>query len=284
MAKSGYFGKIARRAEPRATALRPPSAVLRRWGQVGDVDYVATPVVGPRVESTPARVPVAPATVREPEVQVKRERIESAPAALPKQVTPEAPIATPARRTEEPSPPATKLTPQTRAFLEEPARAATPTPIPVEPPAPSKKGLPIFEDPILPKPFAPPVPELKGMEPPARRAQEDLLTVGPKVVDSPRVEPPKLEPKAAPRVEPVVQQVIQVTPVSPAPPQAVPPLPRAAEKPGTTLEIGSIEIRVTKEAPAPSVKPQRPARAAQAPAGSGRLSRGWQTPFGWRQG
>lgn len=289
MAKRGYFQKIAQRTFPTRRGLRPANALLKRWEQVGEVDYTPQTATTPVPMDTPrpavTRTSVEKAAA-EPEARVNRERLElPSPQKQPRTNAPQEELRdrevqldpNPSHQT------SARLKPEVRDFLSEPA-IQQPKKVTLaktqEPNLPqTHKDLPVFQERILPRPaFA------QDVEPATpKHADQKSVTEPVHEAQSPAVsEPQKLEPKTTVITEKHTETVVrELVPISPLPPEPRAPIPPARiEHHEPTIEIGSIEIQIAKPA---SQTVERQVRQVPVSQPVGRLSKGWQTAFGWRQ-
>lgn len=276
MARRSYFRKLAIRAEVADSPARPTNALLRRWSQVSDDTYSPSSVHSPPAppvyradRSVERSVPaLAPAQIGAPQ------ELEPAPARIAEQkstafrsdLEPSARPTAPHHESGRGRDKRAQLTDPVRRFLEEspiPKKSASPatttaqpllSPVASSPAEPARQARTVRNVPIAPKPTATPerVREVRAVEVREREVRHERVVT--------RLSPPSPIPRSAP---------------TSAPPSRT----------GPTVSIGTVEVRVTREAPAPArTAPAVPSPAPSRASSSGALTRGWQSFHGWRQG
>lgn len=243
MAKPSYFQAVITRGLD-AAPIRPASGLLTRWSQVSDMGSaparrVVRPTLAAEAQSTTAAPSQAPRFVQAPDDAITaRADGATSPLREPDGPLTEAPLER--RRREQASaqdgasPPVNQvrwINPQLQPM--QPTRPITPA---ASPPA------------RIPTPE-----QLADIQPGQRarlqRAQHQASTV-------PLVSPPAQErlPAQAAAEPKIVHERIERQVVMPPPLKPAQPVPPPAMKQATTVEIGSIEVRVIREvAPAPAV-------------------------------
>jgi hypothetical protein len=269
-------------AEPFAVAplLPPPTVSVPHERQDAappqPMPSMPPPVVATEIEpsavdgkTTPTDEP--PSTARAPDM--KPELTVASPA--PDETQPPAPVIADSVAPLSAAPPRLqrKSAPQRQAPS---AHTATPWPIRV--------ATPVAKPPAAERPLPPTdgtaalVPSDSTAVPPpiAPQHRPAAKPAAPSIPSSPaRAEPPAAEAVHIPASPPAIAPQQQRAP-------ALPPRLRPAEPAGTTVRIGTIEVKVAPPPapPSPASPPSPPARAAPQPA----LSRGFASPFGLRQG